>query len=427
VSNQKVLLFVGTPADEDYLHRLAGLTAGEQVAWKFLLKTPDTIAEIEMRAKAAGVTGIVCSNEVFLEKLLRAQPDFIPPNNKRGLTLDDYQGSWLETPREKLPVVIINPLINLVTVPHATPAAKRFIRKLSRPSDWFIQSPFTWEVAREDTITGIYERWLASGLLIAIDIETPTNTVELPTGVDDTDTKPVSNPDKRINCVGYCCYFADGHTECLVIPFTDLYWHGWVKKFNNLPQPKVFQNGLYDNLYFLRWACPVFNWLYDTQHLFHSLYSEYPKRLDFITAFALRKTRYWKDDGKTGTIQDYYRYNAKDCWATLNSFLALLFYIHQHRSSYALSNYVEEFPLVFPCLTCEAEGCAADQERLAVARATELQKVRMKEAQLRVMLRSPYFNARSPVQVSALFKVLGCGHLQVPIKQTCSRQKQRIL
>jgi hypothetical protein len=68
MSNQKVLLLVGTPEDEDYLHRLAGLTAGEQVAWKTLLKTPDTVAEIEFRAKAAGVTGIVCSNEAFLEK-----------------------------------------------------------------------------------------------------------------------------------------------------------------------------------------------------------------------------------------------------------------------------------------------------------------------------------------------------------------------
>lgn len=392
MSNQRVLLHLGDRDDDGFQQKLAGLTAGEQVAWKTRLKTPDTIAEIELQCEAAGVQGIICSNEAFLNKLLHAQPDFIPPNNRRGITLDDYQGSYMETPRSKLPVVFINPLRNLVTVSYAQMAAKRFIKKLSKPGGWFQQTKFTWAVAQEQTIAETFERWEQQAALIAIDIETPRPITEV----------------RMINCVGYCAYFpATGTTECLVIPFTSVYWHRWVRKFNQLPQPKVFQNGLYDNLYFMRWGCPVYNWLYDTQHLFHSWYSEFPKRLDFITSYALRKTRYWKDDGKTGSIEDYYRYCAKDCWATLNSFMALV----GECDSFALTNYVEEFPLVFPCLTCEMEGMACDEQALAVVRAQKEQEILLKEQSVRTMIASPNFNVSSPKQMKELFKVLGVGHL----------------
>ena len=308
MSNQKVLLHLGTYDDEPYQHHLASISSGEQIAWKSRLQTPGTIAEIEIACEKAGVSGIVCSNQEFLEKLLHAQPDFEPPNNRRGLTLDDYQGSFLVTPLKKIPVVIINPLANLVTQNYAKFVARRFVKKLSRPTEWFQQTEFTWELADPTKIAATFERWKTEAALISIDIETP-----------------IDNPLRAINCVGYCAYFpATSTTECLVIPFTDMFWHSWVGKFNQLPQPKVFQNGLYDNLYFMRWGVPVSNWLFDTQHLFHSWYSELPKRLDFITAFALRKVRYWKDDGKTGNLRDYYRYNAQDCWATLNSFLSLV-------------------------------------------------------------------------------------------------------
>ena len=392
MSNQRVLLHLGCYDDEPYQARLAGLTAGEQVAWKSRLKTPDTVAEIDYAAQAAGVQGIVCSNKIWLEKLLRAQPDFIPPNNRRGITLDDYQGSMLWTPQHQIPVVIINPLANLVSTSTAAPAAKRFIQKLTKPGRWFQQTKFTWEIAQENTIAEVYSRWMRDATLISVDIETPN---------------PV-NDIRGINCVGYCAYFAaTGLTECLVIPFSNVYWHSWVRKFNLLPQPKVFQNGLYDNLYFMRWGCPVYNWLYDTQHLFHSWYSEFPKRLDFITAYALRNVRYWKDDGKSGNITDYYRYNAKDCWATLNSFLALVSECDPH----AFTNNLQEFPLVFPCLTSEMEGFLCDKNALAVVRAQKDQEILLKEASFRKMVACPTFNVNSPQQMKDLFKVLGCGSL----------------
>lgn len=387
----QTLLHLGTPADSEFQYKLANVTAGSQVAWKSKLVTPDTLTDIELSCKKAGVTGIVCSNQEVLEKLLRAQLDFIPPNNRRGITLDDYQGSLLFTPRDRIPVVILNPLENLVTTTWQLPAAKRFISKLTKADKWYKATKFTWELGTPENLPAIHARWKTAARLIAIDIET---------AVDD--------PLRRINCVGYCAYFPDTHTtECVVIPFDDISNVYWVRKFNLLPQPKVFQNGLYDNLYFLRWNCPVHNWLWDTQHLFHSMFSEYPKRLDFISAYAIREIRYWKDDGKTGDLADYYRYNARDCWATLNSLLSLVL----DCEPYAITNYLIEFPLVFPCLHCELEGWKIDMERLEKVKAEAEQEVLRRETAFTKMIAAPNFNINSPPQVKNLFKVLGVGHL----------------
>lgn len=387
------LLHLGTRDDESYQGKLAGLTAGTRVGWKTKLETPDTCRAIEdMMAKVpGGVDGIVCTNQEFLDKLLRQQPDFTPPNNRRGVTLDDYQGSMLHTPRDKVPVVILNPLANLMSVPHATPAAKRFIEKLTKPETFFKQMPFKWEVATPQNLPEYYERWKQHARLISVDIETA-----------------VGDPDRRINCVGYAAWFPDsGTTECLVVPFTDTFFHAWVKKFNDLPQPKVLQNGLYDNLYFARWNCTIYNWLHDTQHLFHSMFSEYPKRLDFITAYALRDIRYWKDDGKSGDLVDYYRYNARDCWATLNAYLALV----DMAEVYAVRNYLKEFPLVFPCLHAELEGLRWDEERAKEVSESMSKDVDVEERDFVKMIAAPNFNLNSPKQVKNLFKVLGVGHL----------------
>ncbi len=394
----RTILHIGTPDDEPYQARLQTLTVGQQVAWKSMLRTPTTIAEIEdaIAASKADIIGIVCTNQAFMERVLRAQADFTPPNNRRGLTLDDYQGSWLTTPRRGIPVVVLNPLESLVTVPYATEAARRFVSKLTQPQNFFKPTDFTWEVATPATLPEIYKRWLDHAAVISIDIETP-----------------VPNPFRTINCVGYAAYFSDTHTtECVVVPFSDLFSLEWIRKFNKLPQPKVLQNGLYDNVYFMRFGCPVYNWLYDTQHLFHSMYSEYPKRLDFITAFALRKIRYWKDDGKSGNITYYYRYNAMDCWATLNSFLALVLL----SEPYAIRNYLKEFPLVYPCLHAELEGLRIDQKRLVEVKLLKEKEVEDKSKSFETMIAGKGFNVNSPKQVKDLFKVLGVGNLPTTSK-----------
>ena len=79
-----------------------------------------------------------------------------------------------------------------------------------------------------------------------------------------------------------------------------------------------------------------------------------------MSACSVRKIRYWKDDGKSGDLQDYYRYNARDCWATLCSLLGIL----HDCPDWAITNYVEhEFPVVFPAIHCEVRGIKVDKER----------------------------------------------------------------
>lgn len=367
--------------------KLSGITAGMQVAWSQRTTTPDAIMELEMQCLKAKIDGVVCTNQKFMERLLYAQPDFIPPSSKKQLTLDDYQGSLLFTPRERIPVVVLNPLINLRTVNYAEHAAKRFISKLAKPASWFTQTPFRWNLATPDTIEPTYHRMLSGAALIGVDIETI-----------------IDDPLRRIRCITFCAYYPRSHTtESVVIPFTDLYWHAWVQKFCDLPNAKVFQNGLYDNLYLLRWGCPVRNWLHDTQHLFHSMFSEYPKRLDFLAAYAIRNIRYWKDDGKTGSLEDYYRYNAMDGWATVNAYLSLL----RDAEPYAFRNYLDEFPLVFPCLNCEIEGVAVDQPVFdKTAKETE-ERIAEREAVFTKMIAAPGFNVGSWQQKLKLFHVLG--------------------
>lgn len=394
----KRLLHLGTreenPEDAPWVARkLQGLTAGSQVAWKQKLQPPDTIRELELMCLSAKVDGIVCTNQAFMEKLLYAQPDFIPPSSRKQLTLDDYQGSLLFTPREQIPVVMLNPLINLTTVNYATPAAKRFISKLTAPGKWYRSTEFTWSVASPENIADVYNRMLARAALIGIDIETI-----------------VDDPLRRISCITFCAYYPDSHTtESIVIPFTDMFWWEWTRKFCDLPNPKVMQGGSYDCLYLLRWHCPVRNYLHDTQHLFHSMFSEYPKRLDFIAAYALRNVRFWKDDGKTGNLQDYYRYNALDGWATVNSYLSLL----ADAEPYAHVNYVTEFPLLFPCLTCELEGVAVDEPIFEqTAKETE-QRITESEKVFTNMIAAPGFNVGSWQQKLKLFHVLGVTKLNL--------------
>lgn len=371
--------------------KLAALTVGTQTAWKQRCTNPDTIRELELQCISGKIDGVVCTRQDFLEKLLYAQPDFIPPNGRKEITLDDYQGSLLFTPKEQIPVVILNPIFNFNTVNYAWPAAQRFVSKLTTPGKWWRQTPFTWEEARPETIERFYNKMVARARLVGVDIETA-----------------VGDPLRRINCISFAAYYPDTHTtETIVIPFQGMFWWNWIKKFCESQVAKVFQNGLYDNLYLLRFGIATVNWLHDTQHLFHSMFSEYPKRLDFLAAYAIRNIRYWKDDGKTGNLQDYYRYNALDSWATVNSYLSLL----TLAEPYALKNYQMEFPLVFPCLTCEIEGMRVDMEVFNQTAEKVEKEIAAEESQFQKMIAAPGFNVGSWQQKLKLFHVLGISKL----------------
>jgi len=389
------LALFGAPEDRPYLDRFRPIIGAH--ALKVQLAPEEYITSIAAKIKAHGITHIICTNATTLVTLISCLPDFRHPVDKRGskrkLALDDYAGSFFSIPAAKLgtahsvEVLILNPLQHLVSTPEGPFIFKRFVSKITDPDRWFPQTQFTWETWKPSTSASLLEK-LNNAVLLAVDIETY-----------------VGDEHRRIHCVGYAALFADGTTHSVVVPYKDMLAHQFVRNVNANNVPKIFQNGMYDNLYFLRFNSPCNSWLYDTQHLFHAWYSELPKRLDFITAFSVRSIRYWKDDA-AGSEHNLFEYNARDCWATLTSWCALILEI----PDWARNNYLLEFPLVFPCLHMEADGLSLDRERFDSARQAAETKLELHRKKLSSWF-GEEFNPGSPDQCKRLLKVLGMGDL----------------
>lgn len=400
----KILLLCDS-ADEAFLDRFQRLPAllGHQVvktAQRYV--NPVTLDAVCEKHK---IEAVVCTQQVAMEAILRDTPDFLPPKGKKQLTLDDYAGSLLRL-RSKREVVVCNPLERLLTVPYERFVLNRYVSKLTQKDLWFPQTHFQWQPVTQENQDDILSQ-IENATLCAIDIETPWPQNDL----------------RTIRCVSYTVYDAATHdTFSYVIPF-DEQWHWeFIRRANASASRKVFQNGLFDNTYFMRWGAPVHNWLFDTFHLFHSWLSELPKRLDFVTAFAVRDIRYWKDDGAGGSEYDLHRYCALDGWATINALLGIL----HEAPTWAQSNYVDhEFPLVFPCLNVALEGLDCD-----IARFNQLAEIKQREVdglrkRIQYLLDEPLYNPGSPQQNANLFKLLGCGDLDGTGKIPALKAKAR--
>lgn len=387
----------GTADDRAYLPKFRELVGTHPL--KVSLNPEEYLTSIAAKVKTHGIEAIICTCAETMLTLLKTQPDFRRPVTANGrdkkLSLDDYAGSFFTIPAAKLgishdvQVLILNPLNHLVRTPEGVFVFRRFISKITRPDSWFPQTQFSWEVWKPANSAALLARF-STAKLLAVDIETY-----------------VGDEHRRIHCVGYAGLFADGTTHTVVVPFKDMLAHAFVKALNASKPAKIFQNGLYDNLYFLRWNVPCTNWIYDTQHLFHSWYSELPKRLDFITAFAVREIRFWKDDAKTGGEWELFEYNARDCWATLTAWCSLVTEVPE----WAINNYLQEFPMVFPCLHIEADGLSLDRAKFDIARAEAEAAVAVEKAKLAAWF-GDKFNPGSPDQCKRLLKVLGMGDVE---------------
>lgn len=382
-----------TEDDSRYLPKLQAMIGVHNV--KVARSPQEYFSQIAAKVKALNLDAVICTCQVTMTTLLTAMSDFRHPLDKRGnkkrLSPNDYAGSFFTLPAHKfgtehdVQILILNPLEHLVTTAEGDFVFKRFISKITKPEKWYPQTTFTWQVWKPEDSEALLAKF-STARLLAVDIETY-----------------VGDEHRRIHCVGYCALFADGTTHSVVVPFRTMLAHAFVRALNACSVAKIFQNGLYDNLYFLRWNVPVCNWLHDTQHMFHSWYSELPKRLDFITAFSVREIRYWKDDSAGGEFE-LFEYNAKDCWATLTSYCALLLEV----PGWALDNYRMEFPLVFPCLHMEADGLSIDRNRFDIAKDAAERELSVQEQKLTAWF-GPKFNPRSPDQCKRLLKVLGAG------------------
>jgi DNA polymerase I-like protein with 3'-5' exonuclease and polymerase domains len=376
----KLLLCI-SPDDQPYLMRLRQLlkSTGHVVTFEsFELQS-------ELESKAEGYDAIVTSNHLVAACAFGIKFK-APSANGTGATLDDYAGSITRLRRTSKEVLVLNPLSQLVTTDTGMFLTQRYLSKLFDKDRWFKQTAFSYEVVTTPDRYEVALDYLQGSSYIAVDIETGDG--------------------HKINCIGFCGFQLHAgvlESKAFVLPLNDEVAIAWMRQLCLLPIPKIFQNGMFDTTQLLTWRTPVSHWYWDTLGLFHSWYSELPRRLDFITSFLLRDVAFWKDDGKTGNLEDYYRYNARDCWATGNAFFAWF----AEAPAWALSNYRIKFPEVYPCLQCGLEGIAVDSEAQEQMRKDQEAVLAKELASLQTMLAVPNFNPNSPKQVMALLHMLG--------------------
>ena len=372
-------LFLGTFLDKSYIPYLKGMFNGLNT---YVHVEPiKLLSHLEMYCHKREITKVVSTNTEILKKLLEVRG-----NSKSNPSLADYQGSVFK--HKDLEIVFISPLAQLFTVPYGKFIAQRFISKLTASDTWKEPTDFVWEIITPATVAGVYAKY-QSAYAIAIDIETLRKNL-------------------AIRCIGFTAIFVSATgaitTHSSVFPLDSEFFLLWMRKFCDLPQQKIFQNGKYDCSYLLRYNSPPRNWLWDTAHFMHSWYAELPKDLAFLNSFFLRSVVYWKDLAETKDINEYYKYNALDTWATANVWIQQLL----SAPAWAKRNYSLEFPLVYPCLLSELTGIRRDINRLQLAR-TETDVAESVGLQtLRNFLGAKAFNPASPVQVKTLLEILGC-------------------
>ena len=368
-----------TQDDVPYLGRLKSIVGGRG---KFYLGSGavNTITEVVMKAKEKGADAIATTSPELLKLLIDAN---------RKPSIDDYAGSIIDN--RGMEFLIIQPLEQLMTVNYGAVLLERYMSKLLHPEKWMQLPEFDWRLFNpKDT-----DEWIDAAHeaeFIAVDIETgPEN-------------------ERIITCCGFTFInFGSGtiSAKTLVIPFDDVYNIEVAKVLLQTATPKVLQNGKYDMAYLLRYRLPVRNWEGDTLNLFHSWYSELPKRLDFIASFTLRKWQFWKSESQTTDLMEYYRYNAKDCFATAMVWITLI----REVPSFALLNYTLEFPIVFPCLLAEMTGLKRDDAFMQAEEQRFNSSLEVQLANIRKLVGNPYYNPNSPPQTLALFKALGSGDI----------------
>lgn len=273
--------------------------------------------------------------------------------------------------------------------------------------------PFEYSVCRTLADCIEAERFLSECILIAPDIETGCYPA-------------------IITCSGYAGLHKSGAVRTFVFPFYDEYkpmgvhWdsedehiQAWiiVGRINQLPAIKTFQNGLYDCSYFIRDLIPPKNCFLDSMYMWHSLYPELPKTLDFISSILLDDYQYWKDDIKgqeedriTGDMERYWRYNALDCRNTLfNTLFMLRLLLADNPAGAAFRhNYTQRYLRFMSSLRMSMRGVKADFKRMKKHRDRLLTERDEAIALFRYMIDDEDFNINSPPQkCSLLYDVLG--------------------
>jgi len=298
--------------------------------------------------------------------------------------LDNYVGSYKELP-STLPLLVVPPLCNKYTVPYQDFLVKRIIKKITKPQDFIAADKFTFQspLSHPKTFWRDVQRAIADARFIAIDTET-------------------SQAGLKIDDCGICCWNPTRGTETFSWPVKDMADVALIRQACASPAVKIFQNGKYDCHYLFRFGAYPVNWKLDTLNLFHCWLAELPKDLGFITAFCVKDFYYWKDESKSADRLTQLQYNAKDCWATFWSAMALM----KEAPKWARDNYAKEFPKVYPNLSSSLQGMRVDTEKRAELTAAAEEQIHARVKKLQTLVGNENFNPNSPAQVQKLLKVL---------------------
>ena len=373
------LAFLGTPQDTPFLPQLKTLLAGHPCY--IPAQRIEYLTLLIAYCKKREVSRVISTDQGLLAKLVEKEnlsPAKINP------AINNYAGSIFL--HEGVEILFLDPLEHLVKVKYGFFLARRFISKFLAPDSWREPLPFKWCIFKEENAEELFAL-AASCKLLAIDIETKREHL-------------------AIQCVGYTAvsWDSEGNATCIsfVIPLTSAWALAWVRKLNTVPAAKIFQNGKYDNLYFLRFNCAPTNWVWDTAHFMHSWYAELPKDLGFLNAFFLRRVVYWKDLAEHADKEEFFRYCALDTWATANVLISQIL----QAPAWAQRNYFLEFPLVYPSLLAEGTGLWRDALRHTEARRQIDKEIEACLLWLQTCLGAPGFNANSYIQVRKVLKLL---------------------
>lgn len=397
------LLLIHTFADKPYLPRLKDALGA--VGCSLFGESISTRREIIHLARRVKTTKLLCSSPAVLNMLLAS-------DNVKKASLDNYAGSLFiinDTDADKglgkIEIVFINPLEHLVSVPYGKFLLRRYISKYTEPEKFLPAPEFTWEILDESSFERIRDSY-QSASLIALDIET------------------AREPQVHITEVGYTAVWFDNNTvrtHSCVVELDSLSKLSIIRSLNDLPAAKIMQNGKYDISYLARYNAVPRNYLWDTATLMHCWYSELPKDLAFLGAFFSRNAMYWKDLAKSGNKRDQLLYNCKDTYTTAIAFLQMLSEIPQ----YAKDNYLNEFPLLFPCHMAEMTGIARDVEEMKTAETEQSEIIKKESASLDKMLGVTSFNVSSPKQMKQLLVILGCKDLESADEKNLSKASAR--
>lgn len=383
--------------DEDYLPQVKRIIRGRtQVDLANMI--PKTFTEVIIRARRKNIKHIATTSMTLWKLLLESEGAKVSAKNY-------YAGSIITKHLlgETYEFLFLNPLEQLVSTNTGQFIFERFITKFLTPTEWRDFPEFKFEVfnpAKFEALKSIAD----NATYIAIDIETTTE----------------KSQERRITCVGFTFVKMETGTQTtVVVPCIDEFNLAVIRHFCGAAPPKVTQNGKYDISYFLRWNIHVHNWLCDTLHLFHSWYAELPKRLDFISSFMVRNWIYWKNEVTDEAT--YYQYNAKDSYITARIWYALLLEV----PDWAITNYISEFQLVYPCLLAELRGLKRDNEAMAIEEKRFNLSLDAQLLKIRKMVSNPSYNPRSPPQTLKLLEVLGSGDLGSTDVKAMDKAKSR--